>query len=140
MTDPDRMAVWLREAMDAAERDAEAAGGDDWRRQDHPSDTVAIYDSTGEPVVYDEGSPTEAQQAHIVRYEPAAVLRQIDRHRKLLYEHGDDGYGDCKTCSVPDGTVEVNGVGYEMLAHAPSPCTTVRLLAEGYGWKENDDV
>lgn len=67
MTDTDRMVAWLRETLDAAQADAEAAGGDEWRRQGHPSDTVAIYDSKGEPVVYDEGSPTEEQQAHIVR-------------------------------------------------------------------------
>lgn len=137
MTDTDRLVVWLREAMDGAQADAEAAGGDDWRRQDHPSDTVAVYDSKGEPVAYDEGSPTEEQQAHIVRHSPAAVLRRIDRDRKILAAHPHTtravnpvdglqsaGFG-CETCHDWDGVPE--GRGW---------CDTVRLLAEGYGWTE----
>ena len=126
MTDPARMVVWLRDTMDAAQADAEAAGGDDWRRQNYPSDTVAIFDSKGEPVVYDEGSPTEEQQTHIVRHGPAAVLRQIDRHRKLLDLH-ENVDGKCDEC----------GRGYELSDWGPDfPCATVHLLAEGWGWTE----
>lgn len=115
MTDAARMVVWLRETMDAAGHDAEAAGGDEWRGQDHPSDTVAIYDSKGEPVVYDEGSPTEAQQTHIVRHGPAAVLRRIAADRKTLTE--------CEAAFDWDNR------GATSLAE-----TTIRNLAEGYGW------
>lgn len=67
---------FLRARLDEDRALAEAAGGDDWRLQDHPSDTGAVYDSKGEPVVYDEGSPTEEQSAHIARHDPDRVLRQ----------------------------------------------------------------
>lgn len=142
MTDTDRMVVWLREAMDAAQHDAETAGGDEWRLQDHPSDVVAIYDSKGEPVVYDEGWPTEAQKAHIVRNSPAAMLRQIAADRKILDLH-----------TTPHTVVElaVEPVGELFCGECDGPCThkgeaecaicgqdgcdTLRLLAEGHGWK-----
>ncbi|NUO42393.1 MAG: hypothetical protein HOV82_10175 [Streptomyces sp.] len=80
----DELVEWLRAQLDEDERTARAAGSDVWRRQDHPSDTVAVYDLKGEPVVYDEGWPTEAQQAHIAAHDPARVLREIDAKRDLL--------------------------------------------------------
>ncbi|MGV9803908.1 DUF6221 family protein, partial [Mycobacterium sp. NPDC003449] len=82
----DELVRWLAAQLDEDERIARAAGGDVWRRQDDSSDTVAIYDSKGEPVVYDEGWPTEEQQAHIVRHDPARVLREIDAKRRILGE------------------------------------------------------
>jgi cytochrome c5 len=136
MTDTDRMVVWLREAMDAAERDAEAAAKDgtpDWYAKDH----YAVADAAGEPVVYDEGRPTPDQVRHIVRHDPAAVLRRIAADRKILEAHPitteviNPGYGKrvadfgCATCHDWDGVTE--GYGW---------CDTVRLLAEGYGWTE----
>lgn len=137
-TGPDGMVVWLRAAMDAAQNDAEAAGGDEWRRQDHPSDTVAVYDSKGEPVVYDEGSPTEAQQAHIVRHSPAAVLRRIAADRKQLAEHPVhvyEAFGPrCETCQ--GGMVQMSSGPID--AGQPFPCTTIRNLAEGWGWTEEE--
>lgn len=127
MTDTDCMVVWLREAMDAAQRDAEAAGGDAWRLQDHPSDIVAIYDSKGEPVVYDEGWPTEAQKAHIVRHAPAAVLRRIAADRKTLARHQPK-----EVCGIgPAGGILA--CSYD--PH-PWPCPDIIDLAEGYGWAE----
>lgn len=115
---------WLGEQLDEDAARATAAGGDAWRRQEHPSETVAIYDSKGEPVVYDEGSPTEEQQAHIVRHDPARVLREIDAKRQLLDEHpsvnGSDLGSDCGTCYRGDGV------------NARWPCRTLRLLAMPY--------
>ncbi|MEU2730085.1 DUF6221 family protein [Streptomyces griseoviridis] len=80
----DELVEWLGAQLDEDERIARAAGGDAWRRQEHASDTVAIYDSKGEPVVYDEGWPTEEQRAHIAAYDPARVLREIDAKRRVL--------------------------------------------------------
>ena len=142
MTDTDRMVVWLREALDAAEEVADAAreGGEGRWQQPDPERMPGfiVGDHEGYHVAYDEGYPTLEQAAHIVLHDPAAVLRRIAADRELLDLHADDGYGECKTCSVPDGTVEVNGIEYEMLAHAPAPCATVRLLAEGWGWTEEE--
>ncbi|MGW0495058.1 DUF6221 family protein [Streptomyces sp. NPDC003007] len=82
----DELARWLGAQLDTDATRATSAGGDAWRRQDHPSETVAVYDSKGEPVVYDEGSPTEEQQAHIVEWDPARVLREIDAKRRIVAE------------------------------------------------------
>ena len=111
----DGLVEWLRAQLDEDAARATAAGGDEWRRQDHPSETVAIYDSKGEPVVYDEGWPTEEQQAHIVEHDPARVLREIDAKRKLLTLHA-QGASElfCAHCE-----------------HEP-PCPTLRLLALPY--------
>ncbi|GHB55586.1 hypothetical protein GCM10010331_49270 [Streptomyces xanthochromogenes] len=130
MTETDRMLLWLRKTMAAAERDAEAAGGDEWRRQAHPSDTVAIYDSEDEPVVYDEGSPSEEQQAHIICNSPAAVLRRIAADRKLLELHQPvPGWPDeCTTCLSDRGSWP------ETWSGDTCPCRTIRLLAESWGW------
>ncbi|MFE2486039.1 DUF6221 family protein [Streptomyces mirabilis] len=147
MTDTDRMVVWLRETMDAAEADAEAATPGPWSVRPQP-DTGENWEiaTTGREqrwVIGAEGGGgvyDKPDADHIARHDPAAVLRRIDRDRKILAEHADNGYGECKTCSIPDGTVEVNGIEYEMLAHAPSPCTTVRNLAEGWGWTEEAET
>lgn len=76
--------LWLRAQLDADERIARAAGGVDWLRPEHPGETVAIFDSKGEPVVYDEGWPTEEQQAHIATHDPARVLREIEAKRRIV--------------------------------------------------------
>lgn len=80
----DDLVQWLTAQLDEDERIARGAGGDSWRRQDHPSDTVAIYDSKGEPVVYDEGWPTEEQAEFVAEWNPARVLREIDSKRRTL--------------------------------------------------------
>lgn len=148
MTDTDRMLVWLRGVMDAAQRDAEAAGGDVWRRQDHPSDTVAVYDSKGEPVMYGEGLPTEEQQAHIVRNGPAAVLRRIAADRKLLddllAERHHVNEGDCwYTCAAATEEADGGETCDDKRRGKPCDCgrdmrvaRRVRLLAEAWGWTE----
>ncbi|MFI1165631.1 DUF6221 family protein [Streptomyces sp. NPDC020801] len=144
MANTDRMVVWLREAMDAAQHDAEAAGGDAWsvvegaRLLDaRDGQLVEVGREPGTRII-GGGRLIATGPAlvlpHIARQDPAAVLRRIAADRQILDLHADNGYGECTTCSAPDCTAEVNGVEYEMLAHAPSPCTTVRLLAEGWGW------
>ena len=124
--------AYLRAAHAEAEAEAEAAGGDQWAVQEHESDTVAVYDSRREPVVYDEGAPTPIQKTHIAKHSPAAVLRRIAADRKLIAKHAeidfpynpDDGPGDYSWTARCDGCYE------------DAPCTTLRLIAEGWGWTE----
>lgn len=132
MTDTDRMVAWLREAMGAAQHDAEGAGGDKWRRQDHPSDTIAIYDSKGEPVVYDEGSPTEEQQAHIVRNSPAAVLRRIAADRRMFERHWPR-----ETLAIVEAPNKASRVVICDHDRQPWPCPDITDLAESWGWTED---
>lgn len=121
----DDLAQWLGEQYDEDERIARAAGGDAWRRQDHPSDTVAVYDAQGEPVVYDEGWPTVEQQAHIVEWDPARVLREIDAKRELLadvlsephFRSADDHWNTCPAVVDEDGVPVCLDE-----SRAPGPC------------------
>lgn len=141
MTDTDRMVVWLRETMGAAQRDAEAAtaatGGPHWHGSDsglysndvsnHPGPFLAdVYGYTAPEVV-----------AHTARHDPAAVLRRIAADRKILAAHPyttrvinpgcglqSAGFG-CENCHNWDGVPEGRG-----------NCATVLALAEGWGWTE----
>lgn len=128
---PSDAVTWLRAATDAAQRDAEAAGGDVWRRQEYPSDTVAIYDSKDEPVVYDEGSPSEEQQAHIVRNDPAAVLRRITADRRVLERHWPR-----ETLAVVKAPNKVGRITICDHDRQPWPCPDITDLAEAWGWTE----
>lgn len=141
MSDTDRIVVWLREALDAAQRDAEAAtaatGGPRW----HGSDS-GLYSDDGAnhpgPFLADSYGYTEPPiVAHIARHDPASVLRRIAADRKTLAEHeppGDDYYGDRKCLCCGGYTIHP---GWGAVGYRDSwPCTTVRNMAEGYGWTE----
>ncbi|MET9099972.1 DUF6221 family protein [Streptomyces antibioticus] len=118
---------WLGAQLDEDERIARAAGGIDWLRTERPGETVAIFDSNGEPVVYDEGWPSDGQQAHIVAHDPVRVLREIEAKRRIMecHEPWVAGNGDtiCGRC------------GREHIDGRPGghfPCQTLRLLALPY--------
>lgn len=121
----DDLVQWYGEQLDEECARAVAAGGDEWRRQGHPSETIAVYDSKGEPVVYDEGSPTEAQVAHITAHDPARVLREIDAKRQLLAEvlsephfmSADDHWNTCPAVVDEDGVPVCLDE-----SRAPGPC------------------
>lgn len=112
----------LRADLKAEEALAIAAGGGKWTLAEHESDTIAIYDQAGEPVVYDEGSPSEAQRRHIARHDPERVLADIAAKRAILDLHQQRQPGWCETCDVP-GDFKGNEHG----------CPTVLALAEAYG-------
>lgn len=76
----------------------------EWRLREHEHDYHLITDSDGCVVVYDEGSPTEEQAAHMVLNHPASVLADIASKRKTLadceraasgpdHDYGDTGPG-----------------------------------------------
>ena len=60
------------------------SGDRDWKAEPPGMAEGRIYDSAGEVVVYDEGSPTFAQAQHIARHDPGRVLREVDAKRKIL--------------------------------------------------------
>lgn len=113
MTDTDPV-VWLRATLDAAERDAEAATPGPWHVTEYGADVgddfeAGIGTAPGELDVvghgYEGGGVERLTDArHIVRHDPAAVLRRIDRDRKQLAEHAtvpDHGrFSDRDTCEV----------------------------------------
>lgn len=128
MTDTDRMVVWLREAMDAAQADAETATPGPWHVTEYAAGSDYGFDAgvgtaPGEVDVvghgYEGGGCDHVQDAqHIARHNPAAVLHRIAADRKIL--------DDCD-----DVLHDFVFGAFRQLAF-----DTVRNLAEGYGWTE----
>lgn len=120
----DDLVRWLGVQLDEDERIARAAG-DRWRELSGNWVAVAVEPSS-EPahrvamVLVAEG------RAHIVRHDPARVLREIEAKRRALVLHSaPTGHG----CSTTDET------GYNLNYDEVSPedaCTTLRLLALPY--------
>lgn len=80
----------LTAAVDETERVARAACHEtngEWNQPDPERHPGGVDDATGDIVVYDEGSPTQAQAAHIARHDPASVLRGCAADRKTLAIH-----------------------------------------------------
>jgi hypothetical protein len=124
--------VYLTAALDAAEKAAEAAkgtGDGNWTLDETYGESSRIEDKSrrGRVIVYDEGAPDEDEAAHIVRHDPAAVLRRVAADRRILAGHV-NAWGGCSTCtdrSNPDPRQ------WGIIVY---PCDTVRLMAEGWGW------
>jgi hypothetical protein len=83
----------LTAALDEAERIARAAvEGNGWNGQpltgrwysEGSGHSWIVTDESGQPVAFDEGEPTEARAAHMARWDPATVLRLVERDRALL--------------------------------------------------------
>ena len=122
------MVTWLHVAMDAAQRDAEAATPGPWEPEGDDLTDDEVYtvhdgehgDLVGNVVAYARGGwgtdpGTQVTNIHhIARHNPSAVLRRIAADRKLL--------------DMLTGDVEYEA---EPLAE-----DALRLLAEGYGWTE----
>jgi hypothetical protein len=144
------MVVWLRETLDAARRDAEAAGGGEWSVEDARLVDIRggqLVETAREPgtLVVGDGrrivTGTSAVLPHIAANNPSAVLRRITADRKMLdallakrHNVVDDPAYTC-----PAATNEHDGgQNYDT-----GPCNCgrdewaaryVRLLAEGWGW------
>lgn len=65
-----------------------ATGGD--------ASTRAVEDADAYPVIYDEGSPSYAQAAHIARHDPARVLADCEAKRQVIesYRHHAGRYAE----------------------------------------------
>lgn len=77
----------LSETLDELERVATEAidgGSGEWARGLGHSPTVLRDVATLYPVVYDEGSPSPEQFAHIARWDPKAVLGLVAALRKIV--------------------------------------------------------
>jgi hypothetical protein len=144
MTDTDQLVVWLREALGAAQADAEAATPGPWHVTEYDWQTdfdAGVGTSLGEVDVvghgYEGGGVERVEDArHIVRHAPAAVLRRIAADRQLLDLHRNDN-GDCAVCADPlESSDDVEGNREWSRSAQYFPCATVRLLAEGWGWTD----
>ncbi|MCX4231970.1 DUF6221 family protein [Streptomyces ortus] len=90
-----------------------------------PEGDAGVWDTAGTPRVKFVWA---RERDHIIRHDPARVLREIEAKRQLIHEHADVNDGSCGTC--------VDGAwGYP--THGGSspqryPCKTLRLLALPY--------
>jgi len=118
MTDTDRMVAWLREAVDAAQRDAENAARafPDWEFDEFVNEIRDVPNAGTVAYV-----PVPEFGPHIARQSPAVVLRRIAADRKQLALHR----------AEPGQHPDFCGYDKHQL-----PCPGLRLLAEGWGWTE----
>ncbi|MFJ8006098.1 DUF6221 family protein [Streptomyces fagopyri] len=149
MTDLDRMAAWLREAMGAAQRRAEGAaretGGAEWEYQAHGSlDATGV--AGGMVAVGSQDYLPPATGQFMAANDPAAVLRGIAADRALLDDVLAEKHfvleEDCwYTCGA--ATEEHDGGDTCDTGRRGKPCDCgrdarvarrVQLLAERYGW------
>lgn len=147
MADVDRLAVWLRDAMDAAWRDAEEATPGPWEPEgDDPTDDEVhtVHDGkhgdlVGNTVAFARGGwggdpgTQVANMRHIARHDPTAVLRRITADRKTL-----------EWCTEVIGETDLSNYGetgslrdHPQALAVTLAVETIRNLAEGYGWKES---
>lgn len=138
----DNFVQWLRAQLDEEERIAVRASGwlkpaaywslDEWSGRETPHSLIA-QGSPRLPVVggHFTADPVPTVQAeHIVRHDPARVLREIDAKRQLLAQHapgtptGRPGMErHCLSCTTAQAWDE---------AARESNCLTLRLLALPY--------
>lgn len=141
--------AYARAEMDAAEKAAEKARDFDYARcgsweargpypaADGEADGVSrprgnLRSEIGRDDIFLEAELPWDLIPHMARHDPAAVLRRIKADRKLIELHAesdfpynpDDGPGDYSWTARCDGCYE------------DAPCTTLRLIAEGWGWAE----
>jgi hypothetical protein len=117
VTDTPRAAEFLAAALAAAEATslaAASANGGNW-----VTDGIMV---NADDVEVCEPSLTEEHANHIAANDPAHVLRIVAAHRVLLDDHNPDSLtGRCRYCH------------YGMDAY-DTPCWTLKLLADAYGW------
>ena len=143
MTAPDRMLVWLRETLDAAERDARDSVGEPWRAVDTPNgpevhvgtgddvDGKWARESLGVDAAYGCDDPyddcDDARHGYLAEARliaahagPDAVLRRINKERELL--------DDCENI--------IAGWHYDETKNLAED--TIRNRAEAWGWTEEE--
>lgn len=95
MSSEEEMAAHLAE--DEAIARAAAFGSDPrsarWAAAAHPSESVIVMDEAGSAVVYNEGSPSDEEAAHIARHDPARALRFVEAMRAIIRESSGKGHG-----------------------------------------------
>lgn len=146
MADDDQMVVWLRAAMDTAEKAAHAAPADPITSMARKFEVdslrlkAELEQGKSDRIPYDQGQRDALHWASVVLpermrplslHDPAAVLRRIAADRKTLDEHAENPYdlGYCRTCTEHED-------GWAVPVAAGHPCATIRNLAEAWGWTE----
>lgn len=155
----DEDAMWAREA--SRDRHGDVPTGSHWQWVNNHDDRVLTPDpaaeewldedsEAGQPALrsveeFDAGSYELPQfpihnaeeiltvvAGHIVRHDPASVLRDVAAKRKILVAHW-DGHG-CPTCLIEmDADEDTDGNQHQYpVMHWTTPCPTTRWLAAAY--------
>jgi hypothetical protein len=75
----------LRAGLDEDEAAANACQSPSpWKPSSHPSGSSVVDDAAGDPLIYNEGSPSLDEARHIARHDPARVLREVEAMRAIL--------------------------------------------------------
>ncbi|MFE4867710.1 DUF6221 family protein [Streptomyces sp. NPDC056682] len=147
MTGTDRMLAWLRDAMDAAQREAEAATPGPWAPGTGDPGDDEVYtehdgehgDLFGEVVAYVRGQEYRGKcgrtlaNMHLIasHADPTAVLRRIAADRRALERHWPR-----ETLAVVKAPNKVGRVTTCDHDCRPWPCPDITDLAEAWGWTE----
>ncbi|WP_406200107.1 DUF6221 family protein [Streptomyces sp. NBC_01017] len=120
----EELVQWLGEQLDEDERTARRAG-DSFRQI---GETGVIVAAEGDRAEECASANWAGVAEHIVRHDPARVLREIDAKRQILALHipfrvDGDPWPGCSTCSWRNDMEDLQ-VQY--------PCATLRLLALPY--------
>jgi hypothetical protein len=104
----DDLIAFLAARLDENEALAKAAQAPSpWKAADHESDHWIVTDATGEPLIYDEGTPSLEEAAHIARHDPARSLRDVEADRKLIVAYR-------QTLSVPPTNEQVDQTAWRL--------------------------
>jgi hypothetical protein len=112
---------WLREQVTQrleTAKVATATAPPPWRAADDESDSWIVTDATGEPLIYDEGTPSLGEARHIALNDPQDVIARCEAELAILDLHEGE-YGPEHPCK-------------DWLY----PCKSTRLLASGYRHRE----
>lgn len=107
-------------------REASEGHGPRWRQYNdgEPDEPGRVENERGQPVVYDEGNPSEEQARHIARHDPARILRDVVAKRLIVAEHD---------YCPPERYVSHAYCGYDQtedgMVFGTWPCDRLRLLA-----------
>jgi len=117
---PGSLAVFLAARLDEDAAAAVAALDGPWmtgRAQEHLSDDVIYGQSRDWPghIVQvcnlDYGHNSEADAEHIVRHDPARVLREVEAKRRVLGRHRNCGFGSGYGHGGDDNCAELDDMG-----------------------------
>lgn len=117
----DDLAGRLLAAIEETERIAHAAGGEAWHRPDPIALPSLIVGQDEHIVSYDE---EDAESPHIVRHDPAAVLRRCAADRRIV-----GAYSEAVT-ALHDAPLHARPF---VDAHLSALKVVLRELSDGYG-------
>ena len=94
MSGVDDLVAFLRARLDEDSAAAKKAApeGEAWELDNVPEDSARIEIASPhewEVVVYDEGRPSRGQAEHILRWQPARVLREVEAKRRIVDEYNE---------------------------------------------------